>query len=496
MKWFEGSISAAISDAKQQRVLFVVFIRGDNDESKKMDETWEDTAITTLCEETKLIAMRFESDSEECKQFSQFYPVLCVPSVSLISGQTGVLLDGVAGYLNPQEFAAKVRKVNETLQQQLAASPPAASTSTPAASGAPTPVTTTTGAGGAGASQQKESVQERAKRLREKMEAVHRQKEVKKEGETRRKEMERRKMGQEVLKQKHSRETLEAIKIAEDLRKKKLEDKMAREKVKAQIAQDREDKKARFGVEKTERDQVKASKEATQTLEKAEEQKVKAKVNMEVARIQFRLPDGSTLTNQFSSSSPLQEAHDFLAQHVGDTLKEFTMSTTFPRRRFAASDLSRSMLELELAPSAAVIVLPGRYKPTTSSTRTVASSDSGGGSFIMWLFAPLIFIWNAMYSFLFGTTASSPTNRSNASQEERAPSQPDQYSTSSSPSQDASGASPTGARPKSSYARRRTPGKDTGSSYKKDGNIHRLVSNSDEDDDENNTWNGNSTQQL
>ena len=75
----------------------------------------------------------------------------------------------------------------QTLQQQLAASPPAASTSTPvapAASGAPTPVTTTTGAGGggAGASQQKESVQERAKRLREKMEAVHRQKEAKKEG--------------------------------------------------------------------------------------------------------------------------------------------------------------------------------------------------------------------------------------------------------------------------------------------------------------------------
>lgn len=33
-----------------------------------------------------------------------------------------------------------------------------------------------------------------------------------------------------------------------------------------------------------------------------------------VARIQFRLPDGSSFTNQFPSDAPLEEARQFAAQ--------------------------------------------------------------------------------------------------------------------------------------------------------------------------------------
>ena len=36
------------------------------------------------------------------------------------------------------------------------------------------------------------------------------------------------------------------------------------------------------------------------------------------------------------------------------------MSTTFPRRRFAAADMNSSFLDLELVPTAAIIVLPVR----------------------------------------------------------------------------------------------------------------------------------------
>ena len=46
----------------------------------------------------------------------------------------------------------------------------------------------------------------------------------------------------------------------------------------------------------------------------------------------------------------------------------------------------------------------------------------------------------------------------------------------------------------SSQVRRRTPGSDVSAS-RQEGNIHRLVSSQD-NDDENNTWNGNSTQQM
>ncbi|XP_072021182.1 LOW QUALITY PROTEIN: UBX domain-containing protein 4-like [Amphiura filiformis] len=489
MRWFEGAITAAITEAKQRRVLFVVYIHGDDDDdSKKMDDTWEDTAVTNVCEETQLIAMRFNSNSEECKQFSQFYPVLCVPSVSLISGETGVPLEGVAGYVTPDEFADKIRKVNQNLKQQSSASqsPPVSDSSSPsvpqADSSPSAPPNKEASSSQAASSPQskeetKENLQDRAARLRHKMEAIHQQKEAQKKEEIRKKEMERRKMGQGMQKMKQQRAEQEARELAAEIRKEKLEDKLAKERVKEQISRDRAEKNSRFAEERREREQSKAVKETAKQATKTEEQKVKAKVNMEIARLQFRLPDGSTVTQQFPSSSHLQEAHDFLAEHVGNSLKDFTLSTTFPRRRFAASDLSRSLLNLELAPSAAIVVLPGMYQSTRASAAVAASS--GGGGILMWILGPLLFIWNAFYNFLFGSSGSaSDSDQSPPPQEQTIPQ-----------------SAAAGARPKSSNVRRRTPGGE-GSSYQRDGNIHRLVSNSDEDEDDNNTWNGNSTQQM
>jgi hypothetical protein len=46
-----------------------------------------------------------------------------------------------------------------------------------------------------------------------------------------------------------------------------------------------------------------------------------------------------------------------------------------------------------------------------------------------------------------------------------------------------------------SGARRRTPSAQT-TAIRREGNVHRLTDRRDPDDDENNTWNGNSTQQM
>lgn len=48
----------------------------------------------------------------------------------------------------------------------------------------------------------------------------------------------------------------------------------------------------------------------------------------------------------------------FYVQQVGSVLQDFSMSTAFPRRQFGTSDMDTSLLDLQLAPSAAVIILP------------------------------------------------------------------------------------------------------------------------------------------
>ncbi|XP_006821539.1 UBX domain-containing protein 4-like, partial [Saccoglossus kowalevskii] len=112
MHWFEGDISSAIAKAKQTKAVFVIFIKGEDELSKQMCETWEDTSVSTLCQQEKMVTMQLQANSESCRQFSQIYPVFCVPATFFI-GTNGVPLEVVGGHLSSQEFTVKINKVIE-----------------------------------------------------------------------------------------------------------------------------------------------------------------------------------------------------------------------------------------------------------------------------------------------------------------------------------------------------------------------------------------------
>ncbi|XP_038045326.1 UBX domain-containing protein 4-like isoform X3 [Patiria miniata] len=491
MRWFVGSITDAITTAKQRNVLFVVYVRGDDDASTQMDTTWEDQEISQLCEDSGMVAVKFNADSDEFKQFSQYYPVKCVPCVSFISGSTGEPIEGTDGYINSSEFKQRIQKVLERTKQASSTTPSTrapASTSSPAtvASDSSTSPQTSTvsqasptlqaSATAASQDQKKElSKLEKAARLRQKMEEIHQRKEAEKEEELKKKEIDRRKVGQAVQKSMQERSDQEARRVAQELRKEKEEERLAKERVREQIARDRAEKQSRYESNKREREK---SQVAAQEAAQAANQAPKRKINMDVARIQFRLPDGSTLMQEFDAQAPLHEAQQFLMENVGASLKEFNMSTTFPRRRFAASDLNSTFLELELVPTAAVIVLPGRYKAVSPSAKPASTNG-----IIAFFLAPFLFLWNLIVNIIFGQPSQS---------ENRGGSQVPVQQTAPRASEYAQ--SPMGARPKSSQLRRRVPGGE-GSTSRQEGNVHRLATAQDEDDD-NNTWNGNSTQQM
>ncbi|XP_022087087.1 UBX domain-containing protein 4-like isoform X3 [Acanthaster planci] len=510
MLWFEGSITAAITTAKQRNVLFVVYVRGDDDVTKMMDSTWEDEEISNLCKDSGMVAVKFDADSDECKQFSQYYPVIYVPCVSFISGETGIPLEGTAGHISPADFKQRIQKVLEMSRQGPASTPKvqaaaqaSGSTSRPPAMA---PVTTASPQPSPGAqasttlaqaasstqippastatsqSQQKElSKLEKAARLRQKMEEIHQRKEAQKEEEIKRKEIERRKVGQAVQKSMTEKADQQARRAAEEIRKEKEESRLAKERVREQIARDRAEKQSRYEANKREKEKTQAAaKETASTANEAP----KRKVNMNVARIQFRLPDGSTLMQQFDAKAPLQAAQQYLMENVGGSLREFTMSTTFPRRRFAASDLNSTFLELELVPTAAVIVLPGQFDSVPSTTNSPSVKPSSSGGIIALILAPFLFLWNLIISFIFGQPSKSEKREGDS----QVPMQQ------TAPPAGEYAQSPTGARPKSAQVRRRVPGGD-GSVSRQEGNVHRLVTAQDDDDD-NNTWNGNSTQQM
>ncbi|KAF7218063.1 UBX domain-containing protein 4 isoform X1 [Nothobranchius furzeri] len=512
MRWFQGSIPDAISYAKQRTFIFVVVIAGDDEQSAQLMSTWEDQRVSEAAESC-CVAIKVDASSDTCVQFSQIYPVVCIPS-SFFIGDSGVPLEVVAGCVSPDELVKRISRVSQMQTRQIgsggtvtepsvpvdasrapdAASTPAPAGLEPAASepadgsqGAEASVSGTKDEGrpssiqtpaektsdqAAECPEGEEDLDSKVERLNKVLEEKREQRKKGEEKNEVRKEIERRKMGKNVQDFKRKQEEENNKRILEERNREKAEEKAARERVRQQIAMDRADRAARYAKTLEEENAAKQARLLAMQADLEAKKEAGLRQRSAVARIQFRLPDGSSFTHQFSSQTRLQEAWDFAAEQVGNRYGHFSLATMFPRREFTSEDLSRTMLELELNPSASIVVLPQLGRPPN----TVFQSSGP----ILWtvlgsLLYPLIAVWRFLSSF-FVTPASSA-------------------SVSTNPSQHFS--SHTNA--PSDQTKRETPSKRSLETqprdFKKDGKICRLRTQDDSEDD-NNTWNGNSTQQM
>ncbi|KAK3612197.1 hypothetical protein CHS0354_016586 [Potamilus streckersoni] len=282
-------------------------------------------------------------------------------------------------------------------------------------------------------------------------------------------EKERRQLGLELQQLRENQKEQELKELQEQLKKEKQEERKAKERVREQIAKDREERAARFKKEKEEREK---SQEVIKQAHQQEQQEAAAKEEAkkkETARIQVRLPDGSSISQTFPSGEPLDSLYDFVSKQIGAWP---TLSTTFPKRVFTEEDMSLSFLELNLVPSAVVIAIP-----TRKSRSPGINSDSTGGVFSL-LLTPIMMLWHMLcyfYCLLFGGESGTSQFDPN--------------------SQESSSTSPQTSQEFASKERQVDSNPESARQVRRRGNMHRL-SDVKDDDDENATWNGNSTQQL
>uniref|UniRef100_A0A8C9YPA4 UBX domain-containing protein 4 n=1 Tax=Sander lucioperca TaxID=283035 RepID=A0A8C9YPA4_SANLU len=480
MLWFEGSIPDAINLAKQRSFVFVVVITGEDDQSAQLMSSWEDEQVSEAAHHC-CVAIRVDAKSEPCVQFSQIYPVVCIPS-SFFIGENGIPLEVIAGSVSAEELKKRIHRVKQVRQWDY-------------------PVHTLLTAGIViNYTMRKEISRSNIcdssiyhspgksdvlslccpVRLTKKLEERREQKKKEEEESEIKKEMERRKMGKDVQDLKKKQEEEKMRRLLEERNREKAEEKAARERVKQQIALDRADRAARYAqTQEEERASRQAALEARQAQHDARKESA-LRERSTIARIQFRLPDGSSFTNQFPAQSRLQEARDFVDQVVGKRYGKFSLATMFPRREFTSEDLNRTLLELELAPSASIVLLP-----SSRPAHTVVQSSAGGvWALVGTLLYPLLAVWRFLSSFLF--TSPTPPGAGAAP---RGPGRPSSSYTSSA-SASASASDKTNRESVSKHPAEKRP-KD----FKKDGKICRLR-NQEDSEDETNTWNGNSTQQM
>lgn len=505
MRWFEGSIPAAIATAKQRRSVFVVVITGSDDQSRQLMSSWETAGVSEVAQNC-CVAIRVDAQSETCVQFSQIYPVVCVPS-SFFIGENGIPLEVIAGSVTEDELKSRISRVIEMQGQQMdgsethtqtaeqtVVSEPQEALNATSSSAATTKecLSVRTEEGGASGAEAEPKVEDeeaeeqpgegldvKVERLTKKLEERREQKKKAEEEKEIQKEVERRKLGKEMLEYKKQQEEEKTRRLLEERNREKMEERAARERVMQQIALDRADRAVRYAQSQQEVDVARVAALQARAAEQEAKRDTTQRERSAIARIQFRLPDGSSFTNQFPLETRLQEVRQFAAQEVGNRYGQFTLATMFPRREFTDEDLQRTLLELELTPSASIVLLP--WSGAGAAVVRSSSSSSVWAVFSSLLF-PLLAVWRFISALLFSPNTHTPaagTHTPAAGTHTRA-FPPAATGSSTEPQRDAVRKRVLEKRPED---------------FKKDGKIYRLRTPEDNEDD-NNTWNGNSTQQM
>ncbi|CAG2162954.1 unnamed protein product [Oppiella nova] len=468
--WFRGSVNEAIIKSKNERKVFIVFINGTDDISAKMNGLYE--SLSQKLSELPLVAIKLEAQSDNCKLFSQIYPVIVIPSTYFIDSN-GVAIEIIGGSVEDQNVL--LEKINKSIdiykqslssnatknidksetsvdKQRVSKTPPKESTPEPsvaspsAASSSSTSSATTTSP-----ESERPSLDAKVERANQLIEALRQKKAKEEEERERADEIERRKGVKEMLSSKRQREDKEAMDLVKEREREKREERAARERVLAQIAADREERRAR-NMAFTEPKATQSNDADSESIQQEVRQRIDTK-----ARIQLRLPDGSTRNNVFEANDTLESVRQFVITNLN--IRAFTLATPFPRREFATDDYSQTLQHLLLSPSSVLIVVPS--SGLVPSSRAL-SSQSFVWQMITSLISPFTLVWNLVNRF-FGSNPN-VSNESNRNE-------------------------PTVSR---SAAEKRT----TKGFYNKDGNIARMRDTADDDSDDTNTWNGNSTQQI
>ncbi|RWS25818.1 UBX domain-containing protein 1-B-like protein [Leptotrombidium deliense] len=204
---------------------------------------------------------------------------------------------------------------------------------------------------------EKERTDEEKELERKRYEDLIKQRRLEREEKEKKEEIEkektRRKTGCEVSKLREKMETEERIRLAEELRRDKLETQAHKQAILEQIRRDREAQKMKNNPIATPVVPIAHTVSSTTTSTAANDH-----TN---CRLAIRLPTGQTLQQQFSSKEQLASVRLYIQMNRPDKPFNESQLASFdlifpPNRRFTDEEMEKSLSELGLCPSARLTV--------------------------------------------------------------------------------------------------------------------------------------------
>lgn len=331
-------------------------------------------AIRTELESPDYVAIRVQTETEAYNQFCQIYKLVPCPSIFFL-GENGAPITIVTELTKTvDELHAKIQSLstNASASSVAAPAPNAASTSSTAAAA-------TASSEAASATADAASAAERLERAKQLLEKKRKEHEAEQRRLERERELQRRREGQDLRSFKERQTELDLKQMKEERQRDKLAEQAIRKRILDQIAQDRATNAARFANST-------ADAAAAKPTEAAAAPAPPRVYNGTEARIQFRKPDGTLAAHDFLAADHFQTVRDYVCSELLGGNGNFTLASSFPRRQFGVEDANTTLAQLELVPTAVILVhstdksLQARSTNAASNTEAAASTVRGAAA--------------------------------------------------------------------------------------------------------------------
>ncbi|XP_075224027.1 UBX domain-containing protein 1-like [Lycorma delicatula] len=200
---------------------------------------------------------------------------------------------------------------------------------------------------------------EQLRKLEEKMKQKRKEREENEKLEALEREKNRIRSGKEMIAAKKKLEDEEIKKIVEQRKREKMEDKLARQRVKEQIEQDRLARKEKFGGcsgSTSVASQPPPPPPAAAAAAATAQPPPPPQKDYSQTRLQIRLTNGQALTHTFGAKEQLSAVRLYIELNRTDGEGPFGLMTNFPKKIFTDDDYDKPLDILGLVPSAVIIV--------------------------------------------------------------------------------------------------------------------------------------------
>ncbi|KAI9483909.1 MAG: hypothetical protein EXX96DRAFT_648574 [Benjaminiella poitrasii] len=383
--WFSGPVKDAISLVNERNCVFLVYIHDDSEKTNALNSTLKDEKVTKVIEE-KTVALAMKKDSENASLFSQFYPVRAIPVLYFI--KRGTIRDFGTETITSEEIIDKINSLSgsrtvspsptapsrnqvQESRNQVPAMPPQVYTTSD-----PDPIqdhNATELASPDKPPDVSQSEQSKKAELQKQLEKIRKERAERERNEAKEREIIRRQEAKMMQEARQTQQEKENKVYFAKIKKERLENEAHRKKVKEQIARDRAEKIAQRNAERQQRHQQQASSSSTEYTVKATSSNSTYSSH---SNLSIRQLDGSNIRHQFEATATLSNIKDWIDIHRTDNgRKPYKLYSQFPARLFTEEEDTMTLEELNLCPSATIIMK--LLKPTRSSSSFLSSNSNG-----------------------------------------------------------------------------------------------------------------------